>query len=144
MREEYSASIVESSIELTKKEKILFKDLSDAYALDQIITDQDDRTIGVKGYVVVEVHNEKSDNKDYTKYVIIDDNGNKYVTGSDAFFASFKDIWDEMVGEDGQPEEDFEIRIYNELQNDKKRSRMDPSVRNVLYAASRYHGDRVR
>lgn len=112
MREEYSASIVESSIELTKKEKILFKDLSDAYALDQIITDQDDRTIGVKGYVVVEVHNEKSDNKDYTKYVIIDDNGNKYVTGSDAFFASFKDIWDEMVGEDGQPEEDFEIRIY--------------------------------
>lgn len=112
MREEYSASIVESSIELTKKEKILFKDLSDAYALDQIITDQDDRTIGVKGYVVVEVHNEKSDNKDYTKYVIIDDNGNKYVTGSDAFFASFKDIWDEMADENGQPEEDFEIRIY--------------------------------
>ena len=112
MREEYSASIVESSIELTKKEKILFKDLSDAYALDQIITDQDDRTIGVKGYVVVEVHNEKSDNKDYTKYVIIDDNGNKYVTGSDAFFASFKDIWDEMADENGEPEEDFEIRIY--------------------------------
>lgn len=112
MREEYSANIVESSIEMTKKEKIAFKDLSDAYSLDQVITDQDDRTIGVKGYVVVEVHNEKSDNKDYTKYVILDDNGNKYVTGSDAFFASFKDIWDEMADENGQPEEDFEIRIY--------------------------------
>lgn len=112
MREEYSATIVESSIELTKKESISFKDLSDAYALDKIITDQDERIIGVKGYVIVEVHNEKSDNKDYTKYVIIDVNGNKYVTGSDAFFASFRDIWDEMADENGQPEEDFEIRIY--------------------------------
>ena len=112
MREEYNVTIRESSIELTKKEEIAFKDISDAYALDSIITDSDEKVISPVGYVIIDVHNEKSDNKDYTKFVIIDDNGNKYVTSSDSFFESFIDIWDDMCGEDGKPEEDFEIKIY--------------------------------
>ena len=112
MREEYNVTIRESSIELTKKEEIAFKDISDAYALDSIITDSDEKVISPVGYVIIDVHNEKSDNKDYTKFVIIDDNGNKYVTSSDSFFESFIDIWDGMCGEDGKPEEDFEIKIY--------------------------------
>lgn len=112
MREEYNATIAESSIQLTKKEEIAFKDISDAYGLDSIITESDDKVITPVGYVVIDVHNEKSDNKDYTKYVIIDDNGNKYVTGSESFFDSFMDIWEGMLGEDGKPEEDFEIKIY--------------------------------
>ena len=112
MREEYSATIRETSMELTKKEKIAFKDLSDAYSLDSIVTESDDKIITPVGYVIIDVHNEKSDNKDYTKFVIIDDNGNKYVTGSESFFDSFIDIWCDMIGEDEKPEEDFEIKIY--------------------------------
>lgn len=99
-------------MELTKKEKIAFKDLSDAYSLDSIVTESDDKIITPVGYVIIDVHNEKSDNKDYTKFVIIDDNGNKYVTGSESFFDSFIDIWCDMIGEDEKPEEDFEIKIY--------------------------------
>lgn len=112
MREEYNATIRESSISLTKKEAIAFRDISDAYGLDSIITESDDKTITPVGYVIIDVHNEKSDNKDYTKFVIVDDNGNKYVTGSESFFDSFMDIWDDMCDEDGQPVEDFEIKIY--------------------------------
>lgn len=111
MREEYYAEIRESSVELSRKESIAFKDLSDAYGLDSIITDSDEKVISPIGYVIIDVHNEKSDNKDYTKYVIVDENGNKYVTGSESFFNSFADIWESMT-EDGKPVEPFEIKIY--------------------------------
>ena len=101
----YKAVISESSIELSKKERVIFKDLTDAISLDTA-TDEGEVVIDVKGYVVVDVHNEKSDNQDYKKYVLIDGNGNKYVTGSDSMFSSFMDIWDEMEGDP------FSVKIY--------------------------------
>ena len=41
-------------------------------------------------------------------YVIIDKNGDKYVTGSLSFWNSFMDIYTEMLGED----EEWSIKAY--------------------------------
>ena len=53
----------------------------------------------IKGYVVLDIHNEKSDDVDYKNYLIVDGNGDKYVTGSASFMNSFLDIYKEMKDE---------------------------------------------
>ena len=42
------------------------------------------------------------------KYIVVDKTGNKFVTGSESFFAAFKGIFEEMGGTD----EDYEIEVY--------------------------------
>ena len=94
--------------EMTLKEKIALKDYSNAIALDTALNDIDVLTISPVGYVILDVHNEKSkQDKDYVKYVLIDAGGNKYVTGSESFFTSFKDIFDVMADE--APNEEYSI-----------------------------------
>lgn len=105
----YKATITEASFELSKKERVAFKDLDDAISLDTA-TEAGEVEIPVKGYVVIDVHNEKSDNQDYKKYVIVDEAGRRYVTGSDSFYSAFLEIWDEMKA--GEDPEDFSIRAY--------------------------------
>lgn len=103
----YEAKIVDSSRELTAKEKIQMKDTTDAIRLDEA-TKEKALIIKPVDYAVVSIHNEQSENKDYEVYVLIDKDGQRYVTGSEAFFSSFKNIWDEMCGE----EEEWELNIY--------------------------------
>ena len=105
--EGFSVKIFETSKELTAKEKIKLKDTSNAIRIDEV-TQDGKLVISPDFYVVLDVHNEKSDNVDYKNYIVVDKKGNKYVTGSESFFTSFKDIYDEMRGED----EDYEIEIY--------------------------------
>lgn len=100
----YSATILDASRELTARERVMFKDTQNAISLNDyaeqakseggkaIITD-------VKDYVHITVHNEKSDDKDYDNYMIIDGDGQKYVTGSQAFWNSFIDIYNELKDE---------------------------------------------
>lgn len=107
----YSVEIVESSKELTVREKIALKDYSNAIALDSSLEDVDRFTIYPTAYVKLAVHNEKSkQDKDYTKYVILDNAGNKYVTGSESFFTSFLDIFDTMAKE--APGEEYAIDVF--------------------------------
>lgn len=105
--EGYSTRIIETSKELSKKETVMLKDTSDCIKLDEALKDG---AIIFKpsDYAVVEVHNEKSDNKDYRVYVVADEVGNKYVTSSDSFFESFKDIYSDMYGSD----EDWLLKVY--------------------------------
>lgn len=95
----YSVSVVESSKELSAKEKVMLKDVSNAIKLDEA-TQNGKVIIKPVAYVVLSIHNEKSDNKDYENYLIIDENNDKYVTGSASFWNSFCDIWSDMTGED--------------------------------------------
>lgn len=106
--EGYSVNIIESSKELTAREKIRLKDFSNAIQLDEE-TQQAPVVISVDYYAVCDVHNEKSDNKDYTKYIIVDTSGNKYVTGSESFFTSMREIMVEMIA---AGETDYEIEVY--------------------------------
>ena len=100
----YSATIAETSLELTAREKVMFKDTQNAVSMVALARDakeNDAKAIieNVKGYVVLDVHNEKSDDVDYKQYVIIDNNNDKYITGSESFMNAFMDIFREMKDE---------------------------------------------
>ena len=106
--EGYSVKVIDASRQLTVKEKIAFKDFGLAVQLDDVVTETG-LIINVKDYVVLQVHNEKSDNKDYTKFLLIDENGEKYITGSEPFWTTFKDIWDEISDE---PDVEWSLKVY--------------------------------
>ena len=103
----YEVTIKEASMELTAKERIRLKDTTNAIKLD-IATDNAPITIAPKAFAILSIHNEKSDNVDYLNYIIVDKDDNKYVTGSESFWSSFKSIWDEMETE----AEEWELEIY--------------------------------
>lgn len=103
----YSVSIKESSRELTAKQRIALKDMTDAVKLDEA-TQVEPVLINVDMYAVLDIHNEKSENPDYENYIVVDKNGTKYATGSASFWSSFMDIFTEMEGED----EAWSLKVY--------------------------------
>ena len=104
----YSASVSFASKELTARERIAIKDTTNAAALDELTKDNTNVHIVPDYYAILDIHNEKSEDKDYKKYVIVDKAGNKYVTGSHSFYEAFTEIVEEM---DGTGEE-YQIEIY--------------------------------
>lgn len=103
----FLSSIVESSFELNAYEKAKYKDVSNAAKLDDLTQSNEHLIIAPKGYVVVEIVNSKSENPNYNNYVVIDKDGNKFVTGSQSFWNAFIDIWNDMKDYDG----DWEIEV---------------------------------
>ena len=100
----YSATIIDTSRELTARERVMFKDTQNAISMNDFAEQaksEGGKAIieNVKDYVHISVHNDKSDDKDYDNYMIIDGAGDKYVTGSQAFWNSFMDIYNEMKDE---------------------------------------------
>lgn len=116
----YSVKVVESSKELTKKETVMFKDLSDALNLSEFIDEHDGAVmIDVESWVKLNIHNEKAkdgQNKDYTNYVVVDKNGTRYYTGSESFWSSFNDIWCEM----SDSTEEWSLKVYKKQSKGKK------------------------
>lgn len=116
----YSVKVVESSKELTKKETVMFKDLSDAVNLSEFIDEHDGAVmIDVESWVELAIHNEKAKdghNKDYINYVVVDKNGTRYYTGSESFWSSFKDIWCDM----NDFEEEWSLKVYKKQSKGKK------------------------
>lgn len=113
----YEVKITESSKELTARERIALKNFDEMVALDEAVNAESPRLmIDVESYAVADVHNEKSDNVNYRKYILTDKTGQKYTTGSEPFFTSFKEIWDEMTGE---PEE-WSLIVYKRESNNYK------------------------
>ena len=108
--EGYKVEIIHSTKELTVREKIRIKDLSNVIQLDEATQQEGNIVIDFDYYVILMVHNEFSkDEKDYNKYVIVDKSGNKFVTGSESFMNSLEGIVDEMAD---AGETDFEIEVY--------------------------------
>ena len=106
--EGYKAVVERASKELSVKEKIMLKDMSDAVKLDDVVK-ENALIISPDYYAIVAVHNEKSDTKDYKKIVLVDKDGTKYTTGSMPFITTFEDIVDEMAD---AGEDDYAIKIY--------------------------------
>ena len=105
--EGYSVKIQHASKNLSAKERVAIKDTTNAIPLDEA-TQQGKVVIEPEFYVELSVHNEKSEDKDYTKFVVVDKSGNKYVTGSESFITAFKDILDEMA----DSEEEYGVEVY--------------------------------
>lgn len=102
----FTVEIKESSVELSKKDRVKMKDPSNAIKLDEV-TNEGSFILKPAAYVILSIHNSKSDNPDYENILIMDDNGTKYVTGSPSFMTAFFDIWREMDGET-----DWELECY--------------------------------
>lgn len=103
----YEVKIGYSNKELTARERIKLKDTTNAVALDEA-TEGSSLVISPSIWAELEIHNErnKDGNVDYMKYVIIDEGGTKYVTGSESFWTSFLEIATEMG------EEAFDVEAY--------------------------------
>ena len=100
----YSAEIVEASREFSARERVMFKDTQNAISMNDFAEQAKSEGAkaiidNVKDYVHIMIHNEKSEDKDYDNYIIVDGAGDKYVTGSQAFWNSFMDIYNEMKDE---------------------------------------------
>ena len=106
MATDYSVKIDTCSREFTARERLMFKDFSNAQQLDNL-TDTEPIVITPADYAILSVHNEKSkDKKDYRKFVIMDKAGNKFITGSESFIKAFMEIVEEMG------DEEFSIECY--------------------------------
>ena len=103
----YSVSIAYASKELSAKERIQLKDTTSALKLDEV-TQTEAIIIKPVMYAELDIHNEMSDNVDYKNYIIVGEDGQKYVTGSTSFWTSFMDIAKEMENET----EPWAIRVY--------------------------------
>ena len=103
----YSVSVAYTSRELSAKERIQIKDTTDALKLDEV-TMAEAIVLNPILFAELDIHNEMSDNKDYKNYVIVDKDGQKYVTGSASFWTSFMDIAKEMENET----EEWAIKVY--------------------------------
>lgn len=105
--EGYEVKIRKISKEISPKERIKIKDFSNANSIDEL-TQEEPIVLTPDYYAVIDVHNEKSDNKDYVKTVVVDKSGNKFITGSVSFLETLESIMDEMKDVD----EEFQIEIY--------------------------------
>lgn len=104
----YSVEIVQCSTELSHKERVKIKDTTDAIKLDEV-TQEQEVIIKPAMYAVLAIHNEKSENGDYNVYVVVDEDGTKYTTGSESFWTSFMNIYEEMRDETG---EEWAVKAY--------------------------------
>ena len=86
MAKSFEVKIIETSMELTHKEKVMLKDTSRAIKLDEVCDNGNEIQIKPAGYARLSVHNEKADNPDYEQILVIDESGEKYITGSASFF----------------------------------------------------------
>lgn len=84
------------SKDIDAKTKIRLKDTTNALKIDEAVNDGTLR-ISVDYYVILSIHNEKADPKDYEQILIVDTDGQKFVTGSPSFRRSLSDIIDDLT-----------------------------------------------
>lgn len=95
-RTDYSATIVSSSRELSVKEKIQFKDLTDTVRLDTVVSLDSSLVIDIDTIVELAIHNENArDDKDYTTIVLVAKDGTRYSTSSESVRNAIEDIMEE-------------------------------------------------
>ena len=97
----YNVTIRESSFELSKRDILRYKEVSNSIPLDEVTKDGEFIITNPVAYVILDIHNPKAkDNADYSKIIVIDAAGNSYITGSDNFTRAFLDIFNTMGEEE--------------------------------------------
>ena len=96
----YATKLVSATRELSAKERVAAKMFIGAVQLDELTQrDENGVLIDIDYVAVVEVYNEKSDNKNYNKYVYVDKDGTMYISGSETLYRTYEEIAEEMEGE---------------------------------------------
>lgn len=103
----YSVKINNCTKELSARDRVAIKDFTNATALDEA-TKEGAIIINVDFVAELDVHNEKAQDKDYKKFILVDKAGNKFVTGSTSFMTSLQEIMDEMADSG----EEYQIEAY--------------------------------
>lgn len=123
--EGYKAIIEFATRELSAKEKVMLKDTGNSVSLDECTSEDAPFIIDISDYVLLGVHNERSENKDYSMCVVIDKAGTKYRTSSQSFINALADIYDEMA----DCGEEWQLSVYRkESKNYKGKSFITCSV----------------
>lgn len=104
----FTVEVKETSKELTHKERVQITDTTDCKKLDSETQESGAIIINPAWYAILAIHNDKSEDKDYENYVIVDKDGTRYVTGSHSFISSFLNIFKEMDGSD----EEWSLKVY--------------------------------
>ena len=93
----YAVSFVESTKELTSRQIASMINFSDMIQLNDA-TKEAPVLIDVDYCCIFDVHNDKSDNKDYRKYIYVDRDGQKYITGSESLYKEYINICKVLEG----------------------------------------------
>lgn len=118
--ENYTATVTESFMELSKREKIKYKSAQEKISISEEAK-KGAVILSPKNLVVLEIHNPhtkecqddgttKRVEKDYKEYLIETQDGVLYSTSSDSMYSSLHDIMSDMLNEDGTLEE-FEVKV---------------------------------
>ena len=108
----YSVNVTATSRDLSPKERVMIKDTTDCVRLNDAVQESA-VIIDVDYWAELSVHNEKSEDKDYPNYVVVDKDGTRYVTGSSSFWNTFMNIWDEMCDLEGDGNaEPWLLKVY--------------------------------
>lgn len=113
----YTCKIIESNGEFDAYERVMCKDLGDAIPLDDA-TQQGPVVIEYEKHLILGIHNEKSEDKDYEKCVVIDPAGRKFVCGSATFRRELENIVAELS--DAGIISGFNIKVYRKASNNYK------------------------
>lgn len=99
----YKAEITYSSKELTKREAVKAKDLTDCIPLDKVLDEENPKAvINVDSFMFLHISNDLAKgNKEYDVCVVIDTEGNRYKTGSESFMRAIEEISTDLLEDDG-------------------------------------------
>lgn len=118
---EYQVKINRMSKELDVKEKIKIKDTSNGISLDalskEVAQTGEKIVVDVDYFVMLDVHNEHSEQLDYETCVIMDKTGVKYYTSSKPFITQFLSIADEIIEAEI---DDWQVEVYRKNSNTNK------------------------
>lgn len=104
----YNAVVINSSKNLSGKEKVALKNFADMVELDNATQETDLGVIIDIDYVAtVHVYNEKSDTTEYDKFVYVDKDGTMYISGSESLYRQYESIAEDMEDE----EEPWSIKV---------------------------------
>ena len=106
----YKATIREASKELSAIEKIKIKDVNDALQVVDALA-MGEFVVKPVMYAIIDIENDRSNDKNYTKFVFVTEDGTKYITGSESFINNFLGIWQELADANAL-EEDWAIKIF--------------------------------
>ena len=126
IKKDYNVKIITSSENISARDKIKMLRNDDAVLLSEDKIGEEFPVKVVK-YVILAIHNEKAkdgNNKDYNNLVMVDEDGNKYLTGSPSAITAFTEIVETICNEPDEVKEeilsDLRVRFVTRPSNNFK------------------------